>query len=684
VHRQEMSERSATRPRRTRKRATEEPSDEAECSHRRPPQPRTLASLASLLHGALDVCECRLACALAPSDLAARIAAANDALHSVTHALVNDARLHKSVSEDSDSEDDPTERDVTSRLHSSAARAVHPSSPSTELPVVHAPPSLLIEFKPHELALEAIVAIGRDTCSLLAHALLKSSQREQIGKSADDVSLRHEWCQMLDAGMETLAALALHADALRVFDAPRTQEVASLLCELILPVNDSTAAASREGDTGDEDVQSILDSTLPHALRCIANLCIRSTMRERLVQYRDAHSPTSGGAPHSAQSRQPTSAVLCALMQRYCTIQASEPQSAGASTSPPSHSSTLLDAIYLLLQQSSITCMQAGIDTVQRSVSFMRTLRHDDSQLSNVSEKHASASSSARSIAADDARRARFQLRWIRALIAASSPLVSSSATESLPLPLTAMLAEPSWSSFLEHAWERQPILLRSPSKDERTLQLPFSSSDLASVFTCGISAPLPYKYCASLAEYLCESVCDGAGFDAAGRHRLEGMRNQIDCTILQSRVADSTTNPPLSLESCVAAPASSSAHASELLATSVLYGSRGSLLPSSDVTSSLGSGHTVTIRGLLDRDSRISAVARQLSARFGQCNVSANLYVTPPRSQGFMVHYDDHCVFVLQLEGRKRWNIWDQVDTLPQMYQQWSARSHAGSSRRA
>ena len=38
---------------------------------------------------------------------------------------------------------------------------------------------------------------------------------------------------------------------------------------------------------------------------------------------------------------------------------------------------------------------------------------------------------------------------------------------------------------------------------------------------------------------------------------------------------------------------------------------------------------------------------------------VSANLYVTPPRSQGLDRHQDGHDVLVLQVEGRKRWRIW-------------------------
>ncbi len=39
---------------------------------------------------------------------------------------------------------------------------------------------------------------------------------------------------------------------------------------------------------------------------------------------------------------------------------------------------------------------------------------------------------------------------------------------------------------------------------------------------------------------------------------------------------------------------------------------------------------------------------------------VQANIYLTPPAAQGFRTHYDTHDVLVLQVEGRKRWRVWD------------------------
>lgn len=42
------------------------------------------------------------------------------------------------------------------------------------------------------------------------------------------------------------------------------------------------------------------------------------------------------------------------------------------------------------------------------------------------------------------------------------------------------------------------------------------------------------------------------------------------------------------------------------------------------------------------------------------QCMVGANVYLTPKNSQGFAPHYDDIEAFVLQIEGKKHWRIYE------------------------
>lgn len=56
------------------------------------------------------------------------------------------------------------------------------------------------------------------------------------------------------------------------------------------------------------------------------------------------------------------------------------------------------------------------------------------------------------------------------------------------------------------------------------------------------------------------------------------------------------------------------------------------------------------------------------LQEYFG-CFVGANIYLTPPGTQGFAPHYDDIEAFVLQLEGKKHWKLYNPIsdqETLP------------------
>jgi bifunctional lysine-specific demethylase and histidyl-hydroxylase NO66 len=42
------------------------------------------------------------------------------------------------------------------------------------------------------------------------------------------------------------------------------------------------------------------------------------------------------------------------------------------------------------------------------------------------------------------------------------------------------------------------------------------------------------------------------------------------------------------------------------------------------------------------------------------------NAYFTPPESRGFVAHYDDHDVLILQLSGSKIWHLYDGIDVAP------------------
>ncbi len=75
--------------------------------------------------------------------------------------------------------------------------------------------------------------------------------------------------------------------------------------------------------------------------------------------------------------------------------------------------------------------------------------------------------------------------------------------------------------------------------------------------------------------------------------------------------------------------------------------------------------GRTVVIMTMQQRWQSIALLCRSLEGVF-RCPVHANLYLTPAGAQGFDVHFDAHEVFVLQLEGRKTWRLYEPVRTLP------------------
>ncbi|CAA6662329.1 unnamed protein product [Spirodela intermedia] len=53
--------------------------------------------------------------------------------------------------------------------------------------------------------------------------------------------------------------------------------------------------------------------------------------------------------------------------------------------------------------------------------------------------------------------------------------------------------------------------------------------------------------------------------------------------------------------------------------------------------------GYTVALRGLEFRSKGIAELCDGMAALFGQPSVGANIYLTPPGSQGLSRHYDDH-----------------------------------------
>lgn len=74
--------------------------------------------------------------------------------------------------------------------------------------------------------------------------------------------------------------------------------------------------------------------------------------------------------------------------------------------------------------------------------------------------------------------------------------------------------------------------------------------------------------------------------------------------------------------------------------------------------------GATVIIDQLQNYDSQVRRAIDSLSKEIGE-PVNANLYFSQPGRQAFNIHYDHHDVIILQIEGHKRWKVYeDSEDT--------------------
>ena len=91
-------------------------------------------------------------------------------------------------------------------------------------------------------------------------------------------------------------------------------------------------------------------------------------------------------------------------------------------------------------------------------------------------------------------------------------------------------------------------------------------------------------------------------------------------------------------------------------------------------LTQLFADGSTLVLQALHRVWPPILEFCQELAAELGH-PVQANAYVTPPQNQGFSAHYDVHDVFVLQMEGEKRWRIHRPVLASPLRDQPWNDR---------
>ena len=82
--------------------------------------------------------------------------------------------------------------------------------------------------------------------------------------------------------------------------------------------------------------------------------------------------------------------------------------------------------------------------------------------------------------------------------------------------------------------------------------------------------------------------------------------------------------------------------------------------------------GSTLVLQALHRTWPPLIRLCQELATELGH-PVQANAYVTPPQNKGFSHHYDVHDVFVLQIEGEKKWMIHSPVLEAPLRDQPWT-----------
>lgn len=82
--------------------------------------------------------------------------------------------------------------------------------------------------------------------------------------------------------------------------------------------------------------------------------------------------------------------------------------------------------------------------------------------------------------------------------------------------------------------------------------------------------------------------------------------------------------------------------------------------------------GATIVLQGLHRTWGPLIDFTQQLAEELGH-PVQANAYVTPSHHTGFSDHYDVHDVFVLQMDGEKRWRVRPPVHDSPLRDEPWT-----------
>ena len=75
--------------------------------------------------------------------------------------------------------------------------------------------------------------------------------------------------------------------------------------------------------------------------------------------------------------------------------------------------------------------------------------------------------------------------------------------------------------------------------------------------------------------------------------------------------------------------------------------------------------GSTIVLNALHERWEPLAGLCRSLTNELSAIS-QVNVYLTPRSARGLRTHYDMHDVFVLQIEGSKRWRLFEAPLRLP------------------
>ncbi|MER7131433.1 cupin domain-containing protein [Streptosporangium saharense] len=75
--------------------------------------------------------------------------------------------------------------------------------------------------------------------------------------------------------------------------------------------------------------------------------------------------------------------------------------------------------------------------------------------------------------------------------------------------------------------------------------------------------------------------------------------------------------------------------------------------------------GYTIVLNGVERYVPAVASLAHGIEVELN-FETQVNAYITPPGSRGFLPHYDDHDVLILQVRGSKTWHVHDDTDVPP------------------